>query len=127
MWMIATVIIHNKQIPTTKTSRIKDTMTSIKSILNSSMAETDITMNREPSYVPNRNHNSDIHSGYYNADPNSQYQQDGGYYEGHPQDAYQDEYNDQYYDQVTPAAGQQPYNGHNNGYDISSLGTKDKY
>ncbi|MCJ1435407.1 1,3-beta-D-glucan synthase [Xylographa pallens] len=46
-------------------------------------------------------------SGYYNADANNPYQQDGGYYEGQPHEAYQDEYNDQYYDQGAPAAGQQ--------------------
>lgn len=49
--------------------------------------------------------------GYYNADATNQYQQDGGYYEGHQQ-GYQDEYyNDQYYDQGQPAAGQQPQYG----------------
>lgn len=57
-----------------------------------------------------------LDSGYYNADANNPYQQDGGYYEGqHPQ-GYQDEYyNDQYYDQGAPAAGQQPPYG-NNGF-----------
>ncbi|KAK4231941.1 1,3-beta-glucan synthase component-domain-containing protein [Podospora fimiseda] len=40
-------------------------------------------------------------SGYYNADPNNQYQQDGGYYDNN-----HDQYNDGYYDQ----------NGNNNGY-----------
>lgn len=47
-------------------------------------------------------------SAYY--DNNGQYQQDGGYYEnGHQQGYQQDEYyNDQYYDQGAPAAGQQP-------------------
>ncbi|KAI9878450.1 MAG: 1,3-beta-D-glucan synthase [Pleopsidium flavum] len=50
-------------------------------------------------------------SGYYNADTNNPYHQDGGYYDGHQQ-GYQDEYyNDQYYDQGTPAAGQQPHYG----------------
>ena len=55
-------------------------------------------------------------SGYYNADPNNPYQQDGGYYDGH-QHGYQDDnynkeyYNDQYYDQGAPAAGQQPQYG----------------
>ncbi|KAI9797952.1 MAG: 1,3-beta-D-glucan synthase [Piccolia ochrophora] len=50
-------------------------------------------------------------SGYYNADPNNPYQQDGGYYDGQ-QGQYQDEYyNDQYYDQGAPAAGQQPQYG----------------
>lgn len=47
-------------------------------------------------------------SGYYNADASNPYQQEGGYYDGHEK-GYQDEYyNDQYYDQGTPAAGQQP-------------------
>ncbi|KAL2072324.1 hypothetical protein VTL71DRAFT_11667 [Oculimacula yallundae] len=52
-------------------------------------------------------------SGYYNADANNPYQQEGGYYEGNDrggQGQYQDEYyNDQYYDQGAPAAGQQPH------------------
>ncbi|KAI9852541.1 MAG: 1,3-beta-D-glucan synthase [Thelocarpon superellum] len=52
-------------------------------------------------------------SGYYNADPNNPYHQDGGYYDGNQQGGgYQDEYyNDQYYDQGAPAAGQQPQYG----------------
>ncbi|KAM3088935.1 1,3-beta-D-glucan synthase [Clarireedia jacksonii] len=47
-------------------------------------------------------------SGYYNADANNPYQQDGGYYEGQEHGGqYQDEYyNDQYYDQNQ--AGQAP-------------------
>jgi 1,3-beta-glucan synthase len=42
---------------------------------------------------------SSLCSGYYNADPNNPYHQDGGYYEGH--DQYQDDYynNNGYYDQ----------------------------
>ena len=42
---------------------------------------------------------SSPYSGYYNADPNNPYHQDGGYYEG--QDQYQDEYHNQgaYYDE----------------------------
>ncbi|MCJ1312166.1 1,3-beta-D-glucan synthase [Agyrium rufum] len=48
-------------------------------------------------------------SGYYNADQNNPYQQEGGYYDGGHQQGYQDEYyNDQYYDQGN-AAGQQGY------------------
>ncbi|ESZ96184.1 glucan synthase [Sclerotinia borealis F-4128] len=54
-------------------------------------------------------------SGYYNADANNPYQQEGGYYEGgeHPQGQgqgqYQDEYyNDQYYDQGAAAGGEAP-------------------
>ncbi|KAI9804145.1 MAG: hypothetical protein M1825_001547 [Sarcosagium campestre] len=51
-------------------------------------------------------------AGYYNADANNPYQQDGGYYDGHQQGNYQDDYyNDQYYDQGAPAAGQQPQYG----------------
>ena len=51
-------------------------------------------------------------SGYYNADHNNPYHQDGGYYEGQQQ-GYQDEYyNDQYYDQGAPAAGQHGNNGY---------------
>ncbi|KAI9773416.1 MAG: 1,3-beta-D-glucan synthase [Geoglossum simile] len=51
-------------------------------------------------------------AGYYNADANNPYQQDGGYYDGQPhQGAYDDEYYDnQYYDQG-PVAGQQPQYG----------------
>ena len=57
-----------------------------------------------------------LDSGYYNADANNPYHQDGGYYEGHPQEGYQDEYNDQYYDQGGHAAGQQaPYPQNGNG------------
>jgi 1,3-beta-glucan synthase len=55
-------------------------------------------------------------SGYYNADANNPYQQDGGYYEGqeHGGEHYQDEYyNDQqYYDQGAPAAGQHDQGGY---------------
>ncbi len=52
-----------------------------------------------------------LNSGYYNADANSPYHQEGGYYDGQQQ-GYQDEYyNDQYYDQGTTAAGQQPQYG----------------
>jgi 1,3-beta-glucan synthase len=58
-------------------------------------------------------HYTDEISGYYNADANNPYHQDGGYYEGQEYAGhYQDEYyNDQYYDQDAPAAGQQPYQG----------------
>ncbi|TKA74208.1 1,3-beta-glucan synthase component FKS1 [Cryomyces minteri] len=56
--------------------------------------------------------------GYYNGNElgehpehGAQYQQDNGYYGANPQ-GYQDEYyNDQYYDQGAPAAGQQPQHG----------------
>ncbi|KAL8962817.1 MAG: hypothetical protein Q9193_000835 [Seirophora villosa] len=52
-------------------------------------------------------------AGYYNADANNPYQQDGGYYDGQ-QHGYQDDYyNDQYYDQGTPAAGQHQQHGQN--------------
>ena len=51
------------------------------------------------------------HRGYYNADATNQYQQDGGYYEGHQQGDQDEYYNDQYYDQGAPAAGQQPQYG----------------
>lgn len=64
--------------------------------------------------TPHRLHGKRLtrHSGYYNADANNPYQQEGGYYDGHQQHGYQDEYyNDQYYDQGTPAAGQQPQYG----------------
>ncbi|CAD6456002.1 4441a510-9398-4b3d-87ef-9a98afb76c37 [Sclerotinia trifoliorum] len=50
-------------------------------------------------------------SGYYNADANNPYQQEGGYYEGgdQHQGQYQDEYyNDQYYDQGGAAGGEAP-------------------
>jgi 1,3-beta-glucan synthase len=54
-----------------------------------------------------------VSSGYYNADAHNPYHQDG-YYEGQDHGGqYQDDYyNDQYYDQGMPAAGQQPYHGH---------------
>lgn len=56
-------------------------------------------------------HKLTLRRGYYNADANNPYQQEGGYYDGQQQ-AYQDEYyNDQYYDQGTPAAGQQAQYG----------------
>ena len=58
-------------------------------------------------------------SGYYNADANNPYQQDGGYYEGN-QHGYQDEYAEQYHDQ-NPAAGQHGgYAQNGNGYVASS-------
>ncbi|KAF7912369.1 uncharacterized protein EAF01_001390 [Botrytis porri] len=50
-------------------------------------------------------------SGYYNADANNPYHQEGGYYEGgdQHQGQYQDEYyNDQYYEQGGAAAGEAP-------------------
>jgi 1,3-beta-glucan synthase len=55
-------------------------------------------------------------SGYYNANANNPYHENGGYYEGHEQGGgggqYQDEYYDnQYYDNGHGAAGQQPYDG----------------
>src|SRR5277367_2001162 len=61
-----------------------------------------------------RRFDANENSGYYNADANNPYHQDGGYYEGQEHAGqYQDEYyNDQYYDQGAPAAGQQPYQGH---------------
>jgi hypothetical protein len=52
-----------------------------------------------------------VHSGYYNADANNPYQQDGGYYDNNQQGYQDDYYNDQYYDQGAPAAGQQPQYG----------------
>lgn len=49
-----------------------------------------------------------MNSGYYNAGEQGPYQQEGGYYDA-GQQGYQDEYYDnQYYDQGAPAAGQQP-------------------
>lgn len=62
------------------------------------------------------------YSGYYNADANNPYQQDGGYYEGHDHQGYQDEYyNDQYYDQGAPATGQQQGYGNNRYVILKSL------
>ncbi|KAK4966034.1 1,3-beta-D-glucan synthase, partial [Elasticomyces elasticus] len=53
--------------------------------------------------------------GYYNAHEQGPYQEDGAYYEAGHQ-GYQDEYyNDQYYDQGAPAAGQQPQYPRNGG------------
>ena len=48
-------------------------------------------------------------SGYYNADANNPYHEDGGYYEGHQQGHQDGYYDDQYYDQG--AGGQQQHQG----------------
>lgn len=54
-----------------------------------------------------------VHSGYYNADANNPYHQDGGYYDGH--DRYQNEYYDDgnggYYDQYAQNGGQGRHRG----------------
>ncbi|KAL8928555.1 MAG: hypothetical protein Q9208_001789 [Pyrenodesmia sp. 3 TL-2023] len=52
-------------------------------------------------------------AGYYNADASNPYQQEGGYYDGQQQAYHDDYYNDQYYDQGTPAAGQHQQHGQN--------------
>jgi 1,3-beta-glucan synthase len=62
-------------------------------------------------------------SGYYNADPNNPYHQDGGYYDNH--DQYQDEYynngnNDGYYDQGHERGGHPNGQGHRNGSEEDS-------
>ncbi|KAG7293849.1 hypothetical protein NEMBOFW57_003909 [Staphylotrichum longicolle] len=60
-------------------------------------------------------------SGYYNADPNNPYQQDGGYYDGH--DQYHDDYynnNDGYYDQGYDRGGYGNGHGHRNGSEEDS-------
>ena len=66
-----------------------------------------------------------MRSGYYNADPNNPYQQDGGYYDNH--DQYQDDYynngnnNDGYYDQGQDRGqGNGHGNGHRNGSEEDS-------
>ncbi|KAL8936866.1 MAG: hypothetical protein Q9216_004709 [Gyalolechia sp. 2 TL-2023] len=51
-------------------------------------------------------------AGYYNADASNPYQQDGGYYDGQQQGYHDEYYNDQYYDQGTPAAGQHQQYSH---------------
>lgn len=98
-------------ILTTTTTTIRPTTISIKNTSNPHMAETVIMMNRKQSLGGFCRSVLILCSGYYNADANNPYHQDGGYYEGHEQ-GYQDEYyNDQYYDQGTHAAGQQPQYG----------------
>ncbi|KAK3290767.1 glycosyltransferase family 48 protein [Chaetomium fimeti] len=62
-------------------------------------------------------------SGYYNADPNNPYHQDGGYYDNH--DQYQDDYynngnNDGYYDQGYDRPGQGQGQGQRNGSEEDS-------
>ena len=62
-------------------------------------------------------------SGYYNADPNNPYHQDGGYYDNH--DQYQDEYynngnNDGYYDQGHERGAHPNGQGHRNGSEEDS-------
>jgi 1,3-beta-glucan synthase len=62
-------------------------------------------------------------SGYYNADANNPYQQDGGYYDNH--DQYQDDYyngnnNDGYYDQGHDRAGYGNGQGHRGGSEEDS-------
>ena len=117
--MMAMAIIRKQQIHTIKMSTIKATMISSKSIHNN-MGETD-TMTKREFLTPLSKGTTNFASGYYNADANNPYQQDGGYYEGHPQEGYHDEYNDQYYDQGAPAAGQQPpYAPQGNGYEVHS-------
>jgi 1,3-beta-glucan synthase len=70
------------------------------------MVAMDTMMNRERSMPVHYSSRSYILiSGYYNADANNPYHQDGGYYEGQQQEGY---YDDQYYDQGT--GGQQQHN-----------------
>jgi 1,3-beta-glucan synthase len=60
-------------------------------------------------------------SGYYNADPNNPYHQDGGYYNNH--DQYHDDYynsNDGYYDQGYDRGGYGNGHGHRNGSEEDS-------
>ena len=59
-------------------------------------------------------------SGYYNADPNNPYHQDGGYYDNH--DQYHDDYynNDGYYDQGYDRQGYGNGQGHRNGSEEDS-------
>ncbi|KAK4124571.1 glycosyltransferase family 48 protein [Parathielavia appendiculata] len=60
-------------------------------------------------------------SGYYNADPNNPYHQDGGYYDN--QDQYHDDYynnNDGYYDQGYDRGGYGNGHGHRNGAEDDS-------
>ncbi|KAK5662606.1 hypothetical protein OQA88_8520 [Cercophora sp. LCS_1] len=54
-------------------------------------------------------------SGYYNADPNNPYQQDGGYYDGH------DQYQDDYYNNGNNQNGD-PY--YDQGYDQGGYGNR---
>lgn len=56
-------------------------------------------------------------SAYYNGDTQNHYPAEASYYDNGHNQGYQDEYyNDQYYDQGAPAAGQQPQYGQNGEY-----------
>ena len=105
------VTLRKGPIRITTTTMIKLTTISIKTISNLHMVEMATMTNRKQSCREFTRFVLTRCSGYYNADSNNPYHQDGGYYDGHQQ-GYQDEYyNDQYYDQGTPAAGQQPHYG----------------
>ncbi len=108
---MATATLRRELIPITMTIMIKPTMINTKTTSNILTAEMGITMNRKHLLCHFLGLCLLVSRGYYNADANNPYHQDGGYYDGHQQ-GYQDEYyNDQYYDQGTPAAGQQPHYG----------------
>lgn len=70
--------------------------------------ESSVPHNLRPLLQSGTNH---AHSGYYNADANNPYQQDGGYYEGHDQNEYYDDGNG-YYDHYAQN-GQQGQSGYN--------------
>ena len=96
----------NMEIPTRTT---KMTSTTIKDMrLMEATEKTDITTNRECLNIGLSQQNSNGYSGYYNADHNNPYHQDGGYYDGH--DQYQDDYyrdgQGAYHDQEYQHAGQ---------------------
>ena len=108
---MATASSRKQRTHTIKRIITKHTTNSIKSILNSSTLEM-VTMTSR-TLISLREFYSlfTYYSGYYNADANNPYQQEGGYYEGHQQGDQDEYYNDQYYDQGAPAAGQQPQYG----------------
>ena len=115
---MATAITLKRQIRTIKMTKVKGITTSTKSIktgktISSNLVAVDIMMKRGYYWFKNYLRSPlTWHSGYYNADASNQHQNEGGYYDA-GQQGYQDEYyNDQYYDQGTPAAGQQPQYGH---------------
>ena len=119
---MAILISHMGPIPTTRTSTTKSTTTTTANTINTkitsnnlSMLRTDTTMKRKSLVRSFEYWCLTNLSGYYNADANNPYQQDGGYYEGNQQ-GYQDEYAEQYHDQ-NPAAGQHGgYVQNGNGY-----------
>ena len=93
----------------TRTIRMTSTTTKAMMPVVATMAT---TTNREFLCVisPNLGLIEPICSGYYNADPNNPYHQDGGYYDGH------DQYQDDYYDGYGGGGQGGYYDDYNQGY-----------